>query len=232
LLAGATVSTVLACRLGGDVRRTDRSDRVHDALLMGGALALAAAAAQSIQIAFGDFMFGEQTFYGLVPIIGLAGFACGAVIGFMVPQACRANIVTPTNRNEAAALRDLLSRAKAVLASTAAAENWVFRPRDDLGGITPAEAVQYQGLATGVRRQIDEERSPGGGAAWSGLGDRSTPAAIERRGDDTPYATLVPDSDAGGDAKEEAVPTSTAGRVRAGMLPEPLRDRHADTRSS
>jgi hypothetical protein len=199
LLAGGTVGVVLASQLGGDVRQMDRSDRVRDALVMGGALAVAVAAAQLIQTSFADFMFGEKpSSMGLPLIVGLAGFACGAAIGFMVPQACRANIVTPPNHNEAGALRDLLEHAEAVLGSKAAAENWVFMPRNDLDGITPAEAVQYKGRATGVRRRLDDEASRGGKAAWSSRTDRSLP-----RADSSAPITLVPDNDAGTDTKEK-----------------------------
>jgi hypothetical protein len=213
LLAGVTVSAVLASRLGGDVRQTGPSHRLHDAFLMGGALALAAATAQLIQTSLSDFVFHEEPpSPGLVPIIGLAGFACGAVIGYMVPQACRANIVTPPNRDEAGTLRNLLGHAEAVLGSKAAAENWVFTPRSDLDGITPAEAVQYKGFATGVWRRLNDEASRECTAAWSGLSGLPTSIDGSLRADNSASVTLVPDGDASTYAKKKELYTSTAGR--------------------
>jgi hypothetical protein len=215
LLAGVTVSAVLASRLGGDVRQTGRSHRLHDAFLMGGALALAAAAAQLIQTSLSDFVFHEEPpSPSLVPIIGLAGFACGAVIGFMVPQACRANIVTPPNRDEAGALRDLLGRAEAVLDSKTAAENWVFTPRNDLDGITPAEAVQYKGFATGVWRRLDDDASRQGKVRPSPTDPLlPTPFDGSLGADNSASITLVPDRNAGTYARVKELYTSTAGRV-------------------
>jgi hypothetical protein len=70
-------------------------------------LGLAAASAQLIQTALSESLFHEPPSFGLVPIVGLAGFACGSVIGFMVPHACRANIVTPLDPALARALREL-----------------------------------------------------------------------------------------------------------------------------
>jgi hypothetical protein len=89
----------------------------------------------------------------------LAGFACGAVIGFLVPWACKTNLVTPPDPITARALRDLLREAESALGSKVAADNWVFTPHADLGGVTPAEAVHYKTHATGVRRLLESEAS-------------------------------------------------------------------------
>jgi hypothetical protein len=114
-----------------------------------------------IQGSLSDFVFHESNAppFKFVPIIGLAGLACGAVIGFMVPQACRANIVTPPHADMARALRSLLRQAESALGTKAAAEDWVFTPNDELGGITPAEAAQYKTQATGVGRLLENEAS-------------------------------------------------------------------------
>jgi antitoxin Xre/MbcA/ParS-like protein len=158
LLAGATVSVILAWSIGGDVRRTDMRERVRDAIILGIGLGVAVAAAQLIQISLTDGVFGEKAQpLGLVPIIGLAGAACGAVIGFMVPYACRTNIVTPLDPMVARDLRYLLGRAEVAFGSKDAANNWVFMPNNELGGITPAEAVQFKTHATGVHSLLDNQ---------------------------------------------------------------------------
>lgn len=159
LLVGAIVSAVLASCLSGDVRRTDKAQRVRDVISLGIAAALAAGVAQLIQGSLAEKLGDGSLNLSLVPVIGLAGFACGAVIGFTVPVACRVNLVTPLDPIMARALRDLLGQAEAALGSKAAAENWVFMPHTDLGGITPAEAVQHKTHATGVRRLLESEAS-------------------------------------------------------------------------
>jgi hypothetical protein len=90
-------------------------------------------------------------------LVALAGFVCGAVIGFKVPVACRINLVTPVNPIMARALRELLAQANVALGSDTAARDWVFAPNGDLDGITPAEAVQYKTQATGVGRLLEAE---------------------------------------------------------------------------
>jgi len=190
VLVGATASAVLAASLRGDVRRNDRSQRVREAIIIGIAVSLAAGAAQAIQLALMEKLEGVSPSFGIVPLIALAAFACGAVIGFKVPVACRINLVTPLDPIMARALRDLLAQAKVELGSETAARDWVFAPNDDLAGITPAEAVQYKTQATGVgrlleaeavrrREEIRSERPTpvviGGGSSGGGL-----PASIAR----------------------------------------------------
>jgi hypothetical protein len=180
LLAGATVSVTLAYMLGGDVRRTDKLQRVHDAIILGIGLGLAAASAQLIQSSLADVLGSDDKApLAYVPIIGFVGFLCGGVIGFMVPWACRVNLMTPPDPSMASALRDLLREAETSLGTRAAAENWVFTPRDQLRGITPAEAVQYKGLATGVRRLLNGETSREGEADRIGRSDRPIPFVID-----------------------------------------------------
>ena len=176
LLVGATASAVLASSLGGDVRRIDRSQRVRDALFLGVAVSLAAGSAQLIQSSLMDF-FGEgMPPLSQVPIVGLVGFACGTVVGFKVPVACRTNIVTPLDPIMARALRELLAQAKVALGSEADARDWVFTPSADLDGITPAEAVQYKTHATGVGRLLENEAARRREEAF---GERPAPVVIE-----------------------------------------------------
>jgi enolase len=71
--------------------------------------------------------------------------------------------------------------------SKAAAEDWVFMPNDDLGGITPAEAIQYKSYATGVGRLLENEAHCRREEARF---DRLAPVLIEGgRGADAPAAT-------------------------------------------
>jgi hypothetical protein len=157
LLVGAAASVFLASLMGDDVRRTGKPQRVRDAITIGGGLGLATALAQLIQTSLSNVLGGETASLGLVPLVGVAGFACGAAIGFVVPHACRANLAMPFDPIMAGALRDLRDQAEIVLGTKAAAEEWVSLPRNELGGITPAEAVQYKTRATGVRRLLESE---------------------------------------------------------------------------
>jgi hypothetical protein len=169
MLPGAAVCVILAWSIGGDVRQTDMRQRIRDAMVLEVGLGIAVAAAQLIQTALMEKVFGETANWYYVPIVGLAGAGCGAVIGFMVPYACRANIVTPPDPMVARDLRRLRERAEAAFGSKIAAADWLFMPNNELGGITPAEAVQYKTHATGVRplleqdvaRILDEARSVG-----------------------------------------------------------------------
>jgi len=180
-LAGAIASALLAWNLGGDVRRTDSTSRWRDGLIFGGWLCGAYAMAQLTQsalthTAFVNGLIGRDASFALVPILGLEGFACGAVIGLMVPYACRANIVSPATPTLGSALRDLLRHARAKLGDKTAAESWVFTPHEELGGITPAEAVQYKGYATGVPALLDHELAPSDDESDGNEADRAAPA--------------------------------------------------------
>ena len=176
VLVGATASAVLASSLRGDVRRIDRSQRVREAIILGIAVGLAAGAAQAIQLALTEKLEGAPGSFGVVSLIALAAFACGAVIGFKVPVACRINLMTPLDPIMARALRDLLAQAKVALGSETAARDWVFAPNGDLNGITPAEAVEYKAQATGVGRLLEAEAVRRREEARS---ERPTPVVIE-----------------------------------------------------
>ncbi len=162
-LAGATVSVILAYFLGGDVRRTKGPQRLHDALMLALGLGLAAGTAQLLQTAFVDLLDSAEAIpHQYVLVEAFSGFLCGAVIGFMVPAACRANIVTPRDPKVARALRNLLHQAEISLGTRAGAEDWLFTAHSELSelpGISPAEAVQYEGLATGVQRLLDNDET-------------------------------------------------------------------------
>ena len=163
-VAGAAASCLIAMLLSGDVRRTTRSDRVRDALILGCVLGLAAAFASDVQGALMDSIdHSPRNYLDIISAgaaVGLAGAACGMVIGFMAPKACRSNIVTPFSAEMVKALDRALQAARESLGSDEAARTWLFTPRNDLGGITPAEAVQHtqldrvkQILAEEARRQ-------------------------------------------------------------------------------
>jgi hypothetical protein len=176
MLVGATASAVLAGSLRGDARRIDWSQRVREAIILGIAVGLAAGAAQAIQLALMEKLEGTSVSFGIVPWIALAAFACGAVIGFKVPVACRINLLTPLDPIMARALRDLLAQAKIALGSETAARDWVFAPNGDLNGITPAEAVQHKTQATGVGRLLEVEAARRREEIRS---ERPTPVIIE-----------------------------------------------------
>jgi hypothetical protein len=184
-LVGMTASIMLVKRLADGVRRIGTGDRLHDAMIVAITVGIAAAAAQFIQNSFIDW-FRELGWTSEsrpsvdgVWFSGLAEFACGAVIGFVVPLACRLDVVAPPDPTIARALRDLRRDARTSLGSKIAGEDWVFTANDDLGGITPAEALQYRTYATGVgnllenaaQRQLEEARPD--------RGERHAPVLIE-----------------------------------------------------
>ena len=171
-----TASAVLAILLSGDVRRIDWSQRIREAMVLGIAVALAAAVAVCMQFALMEKLEGASAPFQQVPLTALAAFACGAVVGYKVPVSCRMNLVTPLDPIMARALRDLLAQANATLGSDVAARDWVFAPNSELDGITPAEAVQYKTQATGVGRLLEAEAVHRREEARS---ERLTPKVIE-----------------------------------------------------
>jgi hypothetical protein len=176
LLAGATASAVLASSLGGDARSINRSQRVIDAVFIGGALGVAVGSAQLLQNSLMEMIDHTPRSVDEIITVGLAGFVCGAVIGFKVPWGYKTNLVTPPDPVMARALRDLLRQAESALGSKVAAENWVFTPHPDLGWITPAEAAQYKTHATGVKRLLESEAAARREQARA---DRPAPVVIE-----------------------------------------------------
>jgi hypothetical protein len=181
-LAGATASAVLASRLTGDVRRTQKSDRVRDAAWLGVGLGLAVALAQGMQIALLAAPRGndEMLLDMMVPIVlmvAFVGLLCGAVLGFMVPYACKGNLATPSDPIMARQLRNLLREARTTLGTKALAENWVFSPHIGLHGITPAEAIQYEGYSNVVRTLLNSDASREREETWPDRSDR--PLVIE-----------------------------------------------------
>jgi hypothetical protein len=164
-LAGATASTLLAWRLAGDVRRTALFDQLRDAIVVGVGLGIAAAVAQCIQLSLADFLVPNAPtaahldyWHLMTPCggTGLAGLACGVVLGLMVPRACRLNIIRPLFAGSALELNKLRTRAKDILNTEELADRWVFTPQVELGGITPAEAIQYRTRVNGVSRILEK----------------------------------------------------------------------------
>ena len=160
-LAGATASTLLACLLGRDPRRTTKSDRCGDAAVPGFGLGVAAAFAQGMQMSvIYQLASNSLDYWHLISksgAVGLAGCACGMVVGFMVPAAYRRSIITPIHTDMGRALRGLRQRAESALSGASLAENWIFTPNHELGGISPAEAIQYKTLVNKVSRLLDGE---------------------------------------------------------------------------
>jgi hypothetical protein len=179
-LAGATASAVLASRLTGDVRRTQKSDRVRDAAWLGVWLGLAVALAQLMQSALASALQGKDGMtLSDVPLVAFVGVVCGVIIGFMVPYACKENLATPPDPVMARQLRNLLREAKTTLGTAALAENWVFSPQNGLHGITPAEAIQYEGYAYVVRTLLNSEASREREETWPDRGNRPMPLVID-----------------------------------------------------
>lgn len=158
MLVGGAASAVLAILLSGDARRIGRSQRICEALILGVAVALAAAVAEDVQYALKvKLQDGTVEVFKFFPLLAIPAFACGAVVGFKVPSDCRNNLVNPIDPIMARALRNLLAQANDALGSDVAAADWVFAPNGELEGITPAEAVQYKTQATGVRQLLEAE---------------------------------------------------------------------------
>jgi hypothetical protein len=156
VLAGAVASTLLAFLLGYDARRTGMPDRVRDGLVFGFALGVAASFAMYFQSSLtgrighliGDVELAKAS---TIPLgtsfaVGLAGSLCGVVIGYKVPWVHRYGVANPTA--EIAQSLDALTRnAQKSRPDEGAAKDWVFSPHNELGGISPAEALQHKSWA-------------------------------------------------------------------------------------
>jgi len=177
-LAGAAASAILASRMTGDVRRTHRSDRIRDAAWLGTGLGLAVAVAQLMQSALAEQLGESPLKFAPIVTVALVGFVCGAVIGIMVPYACKGSLVTPPDPIMARELRNLLREAETTLGTRALAESWVFGPHSGLPGITPAEAIQYEGYANLVRTLLYSDASREREGSWSDRTDKPTPIAM------------------------------------------------------
>ena len=121
--------------------------------MLGGALGIAAAFAQGIQLSLIDLLQPTATLTDASLLTnsitqGLGEFVIGVIIGLVVPLAFRRRIVTPTDAENARALRKISERARNAIGNAPAATDWVFNPSDDLGGISPAEAISTRLLST------------------------------------------------------------------------------------
>ncbi len=74
----------------------------------------------------------------------------------MAPKACRSNIVTPFSAEMVKALDRVQQEARKSLGGDEAANAWLYTPRNDLGGITPAEAVGHTQLDRVIQILADE----------------------------------------------------------------------------
>jgi hypothetical protein len=74
----------------------------------------------------------------------------GFIIGFAVPYAFRRNIVFPSDPVNVRELQKISALAHGVFSDEEAASDWTFKPSYDLGGISPAEAIQYNTLVNRV----------------------------------------------------------------------------------
>ncbi|WP_414475457.1 hypothetical protein [Microvirga sp. M2] len=184
LFAGLMVSSVIAWRLGGDVRKSDRSSQLRDALWLGCWLGVTASLASLLQTSEVEYLRSvgvtTATDSNAIPLTpseivwltfssGLAGFVCGTILGLKVPATYKMELQRPTGKVGSKALRDLLTLAERTTGTRAAAEEWVFSPNEELNGLTPAEGVRYRELTTGVRRLIQTAYRP----------VRSMPSVIE-----------------------------------------------------
>jgi hypothetical protein len=188
-MAGATVSVMLAYFLDGDVRQTEKTHAVHDSVVMGIALGLSVTVAQGMQTVIAEHWDPPVNWY-YVPIVGFAGFLCGAIIGYMVPRACRENLLSPTDPAMARLLGQLLAQARTVRGSEQAARDWAFSPHNELCELTPAEAVHYERLQADVWRLVDTEAGAPKPSV-SKAGDPYTPVdrdVVSR----LPYPGIVP----------------------------------------
>ncbi|TDQ15307.1 hypothetical protein [Phyllobacterium brassicacearum] len=172
---GAVASVLIFIRFRGDVRTGDTQKRLIDAAVVAIGLGATVYLAQMIQGAW-DKIPG----IGTVSLkVGLAGLACGAVLGYFVPHAFRMSVSRPYDRNASAALDDLVGKAEKALGAQSDAEDWVFTPHKKLGGITPAEALQHKSLATGVSTLLDFAAPPETEAQPPAIITRPTPMIIE-----------------------------------------------------
>jgi hypothetical protein len=137
--------------------------RIKEGLLGGTAVGIAATLAQLIQGAIQWKIFGPMGPAALdirVIAVGLVGFACGFSLGLFVPAGHRGSIVGPQDATLAKHLSSLLRQASVCFGGKNEAEAWVFESQADLGGITPAEAVQYTARANEVKRLLESKSRP------------------------------------------------------------------------
>lgn len=168
---GAVASVLIFIRFRGDVRTVDTRKRLYDAAVVGAGLGATVFLAQLIQGAWDKMPDIAAVSFK----VGMAGLACGIVLGYFVPHAFRMSVSRPYDRNASAALDDLLGKAEKALGARADAEDWVFMPHKKLGGITPAEALQHKSLATGVSTLLDANAE----GELSATTNRPTPILIE-----------------------------------------------------
>jgi len=142
-------------------------------------LGIAVAFAQMMQSALAQELGDpDRAPLTVVPIIALIGLLYGVIMGIMVPYACKANLKMPPDPIMARELRNLLREAENILGSKTVAENWVFSPHIGLPGITPAEAIQYEGYANLVRTLLTNDASRDRESNWSEQTAKSANIAI------------------------------------------------------
>jgi hypothetical protein len=161
VVAGGTASALLAHLFSGDVRRRSRHDRIREAVMLSGGLGLAAAFSTGLQMSLADFWQSNHNL--TTPILvshslieGVGDAVTGFIVGYFVPSAFRQAIVAPADLEGTRKLRELLQRAENVIGKPYA-DDWFFTPRNELGAISPAEAIEYKGLVNRVSKLLDEE---------------------------------------------------------------------------
>ena len=157
-LVGATIGGMLLMLAGTKLQ--ENPSKVQSGILAGVAASLAVMLASLFQDAathaiLPKFGGGAASDLGHLDLsfllLGIVGFACGFILGYLVPAALRREVLQPQQSTLKRSLDELIEQATSLLGSSKEGATWVFLPHHELGGITPAEAVQYTSRANYVK---------------------------------------------------------------------------------